>query len=380
MQLLSQPLKARNGSVLRVVAVCRISTEHQNERSLDDQEALHRNWLDNNWDGSLEIEVLASQGSGDSLVRDDFLWLAELVESRRYDLVITEDLGRICRRVQAHLLCESCEDTETRCIALNDHVDTAQEDWRLHSFFAVMRHETYNKDTSNRIRRTKRNRFQTGGPWQCPIYGYIKPADAESIDDVQKDPEAESVVEMIFSMLEAEANFAEVADRLNDEGVETGKYCRTSKWDGTMLGRFLRHPVLKGVVEWNHRATRRNNATGNRRAVKADPDQLLTRDVPHLAFVDTDRFDRLMRLLDRRNKRFRRKSVDGVDPREGVPRHRTTWPSLHMQCGVCGEHFIFGGHGRAGHIFCRGVPAYTCWNCPSIDAVDAANRIIRRIP
>jgi hypothetical protein len=40
MMLLNPPLTARNGRVLLVVVVCRISTEHQDERSLQDQEAL----------------------------------------------------------------------------------------------------------------------------------------------------------------------------------------------------------------------------------------------------------------------------------------------------------------------------------------------------
>ncbi|MFT4557278.1 MAG: hypothetical protein ACI92S_002642 [Planctomycetaceae bacterium] len=136
--MLNPPLTARNGRVLQVIVVCRISTEHQDERSLQDQEALYRKWLAKYWDGEIEVVVLASQGSGESLVRDDYFRLSALVESRKFDLVISEDLGRICRRVHAHIFCETCEDASTRCIALNDHVDTTQNNCRLNSFFAVM--------------------------------------------------------------------------------------------------------------------------------------------------------------------------------------------------------------------------------------------------
>jgi site-specific DNA recombinase len=379
MMLLNPELSARNGRVLRVIVVCRISTEHQDERSLQDQEALYRDWLAKHWDGQIDVTVLASQGSAESLVRDDYLQLCDSVESGQIDLVLTEDLGRICRRVHAHIFCESCEDAATRCIALNDHVDTAHEDWRLNSFFAVMRHEAYNKDTSNRIRRSKRNRFQNGGPWQCEIYGYIKPPGCTSINDVQKDPAAVPIVERIFSLLEDGASFAEVSDWLNSEGICPGPYARQEQWTGTMLGQFVRNPVLKGVKEWNRTTTKRQNSTGKRRSVDAPPESLLTYDCPHLAFVDADRFDRLMRALRQRNQRYGRKRVDGQDPRKGVPKQRTTWPSQHMQCGICGETFVFGGHGRAGHIFCRGVPRYTCWNVPSLDAVDVARRIMAAI-
>jgi hypothetical protein len=40
------------------------------------------------------------------------------VESLRYDLVVVEDLGRICRRNRAVDFCEMCEDADTRLIAL----------------------------------------------------------------------------------------------------------------------------------------------------------------------------------------------------------------------------------------------------------------------
>ncbi len=135
---LQPPLEPRNGHALRVLAVCRISTAMQDERSLEDQEALYRNWLKEHTDLPYELTTLASQGSGECLDRKEYLEAIDLVESCRFDLVVTEDLGRICRCVHAHFFCELCEDSETRMVALNDHVDTARPDWRLNSFFAVM--------------------------------------------------------------------------------------------------------------------------------------------------------------------------------------------------------------------------------------------------
>jgi len=50
-----------------------------------------------------------------------------MIRSRKYDLVLTEDLGRIVRRVQAHLVCELCEAFQTRLISMmTDQVDTGQ--------------------------------------------------------------------------------------------------------------------------------------------------------------------------------------------------------------------------------------------------------------
>src|SRR6185437_13632678 len=112
------------------------------------------------------------------------------------------DLGRIFRRIHAQLFCELCEDVGTRLIALNDHVDTAQDNWRVLAGFASMRHEMYNADTAKRIRRSLRNRFLQGGVVQTVVYGYFKPPGAKTDDELCKDPAAEPIIEGIVRMLE----------------------------------------------------------------------------------------------------------------------------------------------------------------------------------
>ncbi len=96
------------------------------------------------------------------MTREDFLKATEAVESGKYDFVIAEDLGRIVRRVHAVLFAEACVDNGTRLIGINDHIDTADPNWRSNAFFAAMHHERSNKDTSDRIKRTLTHRFFSG--------------------------------------------------------------------------------------------------------------------------------------------------------------------------------------------------------------------------
>ena len=58
-------------------------------------------------------------------------------------------------------------------------VDTAG-DWKLAACFAVLKHESSNQDTSERIRRSLRSRFAQGGIIQFVIFGYVKPPGAKS--------------------------------------------------------------------------------------------------------------------------------------------------------------------------------------------------------
>src|SRR5262249_33722910 len=149
--------------------------------------------------------------------------------------------------------------------------------------FASIRHELANKDTSDRIRRSQRGRFAKGGVVQCLPYGYIKPPGAESDADVSRDPDAAPVYEMIFRRLEEGASFCEVADAVNEQGIETGHWSRADRWTGPALAQVVRNPILKGVRRRNQRKNQRVDSTGRRKSVKAPRDERLFREVPHLA-------------------------------------------------------------------------------------------------
>jgi site-specific DNA recombinase len=372
---LQPPLVAKNGTTLKVLAVCRISTVHQDERSLDDQQAMYRSWLGANTQLPFDMTVVASQGSGECIDREEYLQTLDLIESGDFDVVICEDLSRICRRVQAIIACETCEDTDTRLIAINDSVDTGQDNWRLNSFFAVMKHESCNTDTSKRIRRSLRNRFSQGGVVQTIIYGYIKPPDTTSDDQLQKDPSAESVYAEWFRRLEEGQSFAEIADWLNEQEVPTGPYARSDHWIGTMVGQVTRNQILKGTRVRNRKISKRVNRTGRRKSINAPPEELLERHCPHLAFIEPARYDRVIRMITERNAIYKRHEVNGRDPRKDVPKKRSRWPGQHINCGVCGRMYVFGGHGQTDRLMCSGAREHKCWNGITVDGPLAAERV-----
>jgi hypothetical protein len=159
---LDPPLVPRRGGVLNVLGICRISTDHQGQKSLEDQEALLRRFVHEHYSGHVRWSVVTGRGSGEYLDRKELAQAEELIESRTLDLIIAEDLARLCRRVKAYEICEAAQDCGTRLIAINDHVDTARDDWHLGALFSVFRHESYTRDTGRRIRRTLRNRFAQG--------------------------------------------------------------------------------------------------------------------------------------------------------------------------------------------------------------------------
>ena len=367
--------KPKNGTKFKGIGVARISRETQDEKSWEDQEAFYREWLDRTYErDNYELRVIEYQGSGQILDHAEFLELCDLVATGNYDFVIAEDLSRIIRRLQAVIFCEEAEALGTRVVGIGDPVDTAIEGWEYAAVFTSLKNKAFCKDTARRIRRTLRNRFANGEIVMCLQYGYIKPHPGASDEEVQKDPEAVAIYEKWISMLEDGATYAEVARWLESENIQTGPYCTSKKWTVAMVKRLTYNPILKGERHRNKKKVRRMQ-NGRPKCVDAPPEELLIRQVPHLAFVEPERWDRLIRQLDERNKKYQRSAERKNDPRADIPKRETRWPGQHLRCGVCGRLYVHGGHGKKERMMCNGAREYSCWNSMTVDAAEVANAV-----
>ena len=376
---LDPPLVPRNGHTLEIILVARVSDPRpgkQDERSLDDQDFGLQNWIAPRVNYPVNNTLVAGSGSGEYLERAEYLKLIALVETGRYDAVISEDGGRVVRRIHAHLFCELCVDLGTRCIFINDHVDTGVSGWQDCSIFSAWHHERSNRDTSDRIKRTHRSRFMQGGCLPCEIFGYVKPSGAKTDAHMIKLESAERIYRIWFDMLDQGASFAEVADWLNVEGVPLPPHARNSEWDGKMVQRHTYNAILKGERQRNNRKSKRRS-NGKYVTVKADPEDQLQRFVPHLAFFDVAYCDRVVADVKRGNAKCARAKDGEVDPLLHRPKKRTRWPGSHMRCRVCGRPMVFGAHGTTDGLMCSGVREWKCWNTTQVNATLAADRLIK---
>ena len=376
---LQPPLCPKDGRKIKVLIAVRVSDPRpgkQDERSIDDQKQLLLRWLTDIIGENFDVVFLEGRESGEWLEREDYLKLIQLVETGLYDLVLTEDIGRIIRRIHAHLFAELCVENGTRLISLNDHIDSAIAGWEDRSIFSAWHHERSNRDTSDRIKRAHRNRFDNGGCAQFVIYGYIKPEGSKSDSDWRKDPSAEPIYREWFRKLdEDQASYAEIADWLNAQNVPTGRHSRSKRWTSAMVGRVTHNTLLKGVRHRNKRKSQRN-CKGRYVSIKAPPQELRTRHVPHLAFFEEAYYDRVVADADARNSSCRRKLVNGVDPRARAPKKRTRWPGQHLFCGVCGGMLLYGAHGQMDHLVCGRARDYRCWMGVSVDGALARRKLL----
>jgi site-specific DNA recombinase len=370
-------LKPRDGHTLQAGIIARISgCQNQKEISLEDQVDHAKEEVARLYDeGQVEYVTIATKGKGERLDRPELGEIAALLRSRRLDLLVLEDIGRLIRGADAVRLFGIAVDHGVRVIAPNDCIDTAEDSWEEDVIAACRDHVGHNAHTSKRLKHKLMNRFKRhGGAPARPTFGYEVPEGAKTYGDWLKADDATPILVELFQRLRGGSNFSEAARWFNAKGVSIGKYHRNKKWDCRMVARLVRNPILKGTPYRGGRHTVKHHETGRRISVK-NPAGPTFIDCPHLAHVPAELFDEVNAILVIRNRGLGRKTVNGADPRAGVSRKYTCFPGQHARCGVCRRLFYWGGHGQAEHMMCSGSRDYNCWNAATFDGREAARRV-----
>ncbi|HEX8911280.1 MAG TPA: recombinase family protein [Humisphaera sp.] len=375
----ASPMKPRNGHTLVVGIVARISgCANQKELSLDDQVDHAKHVVADLYEGPVEYVVIATTGKGERLDRPELEQIEAALRAGGQDLMVMEDLGRLCRGIEAVRLFGVAVDHGTRAISPNDAVDTAEPTWEEDALAACRDHVAHNAHTSKRLKQKLMNRFlKFGGATARPIAGYAVPADARTYDDWRKQDAATAVIREGLRRLGQDMNCEAVAEFFNavpydgGTGFPPGPYCRRRTWDGKMVRRLYRNRLLGGAPGRGFRHTVKRHESGRRVSV-ANPGGPQFQHCPHLAHVDLAELDAVNLALAGRNGRLGRRGGGGT-------RRRTRFPGGVGTCGYCGRPHVWGGNGTAGNLMCSGSRAWRCWCSVGYDGARAAAAAVRAI-
>ncbi len=362
---LHEPLKPRRGRILHCLAVIRVSSKKQEEKSKSrqTQENLLRRAVAQSYKGPVDWTFISTCASGEHLDRDEITELILNVKTGQFDLVITEDLGRIMRSVEVRTICGICVDFLTRLIAINDNLDTTDPNWPDHALFAGWQHEKHNETLSRRIKERKREKFLAGADLPRFIAGYVIPKNPKTDDDLKKDDDATTFIEGAINRTLIGMPDTIVADWLNEQEFPTGPYCDSDKWNGKSYQRWITNPLLAGLRVKNKRHTVKNYESGHRKSKNAPRELRMERKVPHLAHISMSLHKTLVGYFSKRSAKDGRGRPEGT----GYSRTNAPWPSNHVYCGICGRLYYRGGHGRTEFMMCSGCREYVCWNGITFD-------------
>ncbi|HEV7280425.1 MAG TPA: recombinase family protein [Pirellulaceae bacterium] len=358
MMRLREPFKKVPGRKFRVIVYGRYSTEEQNYDSVEHQYDYCTRFLANHGlaDSDVSITFLEDREiSGEVLSRPgiDAIWAA--IDKRGFDLLVAEDSSRLYRNESACMrLGETIVDQGIRLICINDYVDSAERAWHDRFSEAAHHHAKSNAFVSARIKRAQEAHFRGGAAMGCLLPGYKRRATHEATArEPERGPFYDSpdedefpVIVEAYDRVGAGEPLWSVALFLNDAGLRKCATARSNVWTDRDVRALIQRTVHRGVESYRATTTDKKWVTGKKGSKKNDPEDVLTRSVPHLRIVDDPRWVRANQEIANGSTGGKPPSGDD-NPLKGVPRDSRFPLSKLLVCGKCGgKMWQFGAKNR----------------------------------
>jgi len=380
------PLMPKNSNgPLKVIILGRISTVFQDKENIPASYRFVEQFLRQIYDGATEIRHLGEQASGMIADRATIMEAEELVATGEWDLVIVEDLSRIYRNPRYQwVFVQDCVDRKTRVICIADNLDTADENWLTMMHVAAIRHGMAIPDTRRRVRRTATHSFHNGGMVQKIPYGYRKLSKEEAASGqygpvglrIARLSECTPVIREIARRIMNGTFYDDIADWLNEEGIEPGPYVKLRRWTGRVVEFLVRCPLLSGTRTYRNELYEPVFRTGKHRR-EPNPTGPEKEFYAELAHITKEEHDQLLAVLKLR-KGDRDFPTGNDHPLKNRPRSRSLWPCQHPTCAVCGARFYsWGKYLRCQNIAPKGPR--TCWNHVFVDVAMIRAKVLPRV-
>ncbi len=273
--------------------------------------------------------------TGANFDRPDFQRMINDAENGIINCIVTKDLSRLGRDyiTSGYYTENYFKEHNIRFIAINDNVDTVNDDSEIVAFHHVL-NELYPRQVSKKVRQVKKKSAQQGKFMgsQAP-YGYMKSPEDKHVLIV--DEEAAIIVQRLFTEF-ANGNSARMmADKLNEEGVNTPRFYYYEKlgkknpltkeknvWGSATILQLLRNRVYIGDMVQGKREVI-SFKTKKRRNVA--PEDWIVVENTHEPLIERELWNRVQEKLSQHHKKIRRTKIDTVGLFSGI-----------VKCADCG--------------------------------------------
>lgn len=296
---------------------CRLSRDDElqgDSNSIKNQKSILKKYADDN--GFINTEFFVDDGvSGTTFDRPDFQRMIAEMDAGRIGTIIVKDMSRLGRDyLKVGYYTEiAFPNAEVRFIAINNGVDSAnQQDSDFTPFLNII-NEWYAKDTSKKIRAVFKAKGESGKPLcTTPPFGYKKDPDDNNHWIVDED--AAKVVKHIFQLCIEGYGPTQIAHKLKDEEIFTPSYYFKSiglyptaliteepcKWSARIVANILdKQEYLGHTINFK---TRRKSYKIKKK-IDNDPSEWKIFKNKHEAIIDEDTFQTVQRIRNGRRKR-----------------------------------------------------------------------------
>lgn len=323
----------------------RYSTDEQRETSIEDQVRRCRQTAAKEGfsvDDDFVFSDSAVSGTAKGRAkRVGYQRLLDAIHSGLVDVVIVDDVSRVARNmVEGATLMEIAEQKGLRIITC-DGIDSKQRDWGLLWSFKLITAVQEVKGTADRVVRGMVGQLERGYQIAQPAFGYVgvregSPNGRDGGTKWELHPERADIVRRMYHMRFEGASVAEIARRLNAEGVLPPNHLRcagNAYWRPATVYRVLANTVYKGIFVWNGSGYTRAKARAKKATVKT-----IEYKRPALRLVSDELWA-------------------ACNPTFGQERAKVPGGGRHslagvMRCGICGAKLSIGGGPKSFAVHC----------------------------
>jgi len=372
---LRQPIQLAFGRPTKALIQARYSTEEQRQTSTEDQIANCRRFLADNLPRDVDLDQLVievirePEVSGELLNRPGINEVWEGIESKRWDLIVSEESSRLYRHMTfAHQLFNTAVDAGIRILCPTDYIDTKDEDWPERLSSSQSQHSRANYYNRSRIKRAQLGLWERGAAVGAVKVGYRRrhskpatasaPAEGPYFDEV--DEETAAIVREVFDRVAGGEPPWAVAEWLTSIKFSKGSHGQKPEWYARNVIELIRRLDYRGEQMFRKRISKQQLTTGRSKLVRNSADAVLTRQVPHLRIVSDHVWYEANAAIDRRRSRLA--VPTGADhPLTGKSRDSRGLLATIFVCGICGGPMHGEGRNEGGYR-CARAKNYECWN------------------
>ena len=364
-----------NVGTMRCAIYARYSTNMQRAASIEDQIRQCRMYAEQQ-DGYEVVEQFVRHDKAltgaTTRGRDSLQFLLEAAKSdpRPFDVLLVDDTSRLARNTEDSLRTVAIfQFYGVAVVSISQGIDSRQKSARQLLTLHAMIDEQYIVGVADKVHRGQEGRVLKGlvaggrcfGYKNVPIEDPTKLAKygRPSVIGVRAEIDAEqaSVINRIFEMCADGMSLAQMAKKLNADGILSPQPPRgrnQRSWVTSSIREILHNERYRGVLVWNRTKKERNPETGKKVSRPRPESEWQRINVPEWRIVSDELWERAHRSFAERKRNFGARTLAS-----GVTKASTSkylFSGL-LVCGKCGSKLVIvSGNGKRG---------YKKYGCPS---------------
>ncbi|HEX7602898.1 MAG TPA: recombinase family protein, partial [Polyangiaceae bacterium] len=329
----------------RVAIYARFSSQHQREASLEDQVRQCRSHVESGGGTVSNDLVFEDAGiSGASLRRPAFERMMSFVDSKRIDVIVTEDVSRVSRDfADAASVFRQLEYVGVPLIGVADGIDTSAGHAKMSFTMKSLMSDMYLDDLRYKTLRGLEGRalagFSTGG---LPI-GYRSEAVKDGYDRnfgfrILKDDAGAAVVQRVFALYLDGMSLSAIARFFNAEGVPSPRARtrhRRKGWVASTIRAMLHNEAYVGEWSFKKLNWRKMPGTNVRRYRPRPEAEIIRRTYEDRRIIDAKTWKAVQERLAAVHRCYT-KTEDGKPKGRASGKQNNYVLSGLLMCGSCG--------------------------------------------